>query len=264
MRDVEAFYDLIDEESRFSRNSRKIEFLTTTRILDEFLVSNGTIADIGAGAGAYSFHYASIGYEVTALDLSYKHIDRIQARSRDSGLPVEASVGNAVDLSRFASNSFDAVLCLGPMYHLTEEEDRKRCISECLRIVKPGGILAVAYINKFSVLPMLTTRDNAFIRSSVVEKVIQQGVIRSGDTDCFWTDAFFTSPEELEYFMSNYPIKIVDHAATDGISHTIQEYIDALDTKQFESWLQYHYETCREKSILGMSTHGLYVGRKAT
>ncbi|MNP54875.1 hypothetical protein D3C76_1494660 [compost metagenome] len=109
---------------------------------------------------------------------------------------------------------------------------------------------------------MLATRDPKFIRTSVIDKVISDGVITEGDADCFWTDAFFTSPEELEAFMGQYDVTTVDHVGADGISHTIQQAVDGLEETEFNAWLSYHFQTCREKSILGMSTHGLYICQK--
>lgn len=147
MNNVVRYYEDIDEDSRFSRNSRRIEFLTTTRILDSLLPSRASLLDVGAGTGPYSFYYAERGHRVVALDLTPKHAEAIHRRSLLSGLPVEAHVGNAVDLGRWEAESFDAVLVFGPMYHLTEERDRDRCVREALRVLKPGGLVAVAYIN---------------------------------------------------------------------------------------------------------------------
>lgn len=253
---------MIDEASRFSRNSRKIEFLITIFVLEQILPPRSKILDVGAGTGVYSFHYAEQQHEVVAVDITPKHIEAIKEESKRRGLSMEAHVENAVDLNRFVSGSFDVVMCFGPMYHLTNVADRDRCISECVRVLKKGGLLAVAYINKYSCIPMLATRDRRFIRDRVIDKVINKGVIVEGDEDCFWTDAYFTSPEEIEALIGQYEVTGIDHVGTDGISHTIQEYVDALEESEFESWMNYHFQTCRERSILGISTHGLYICKK--
>jgi 2-polyprenyl-3-methyl-5-hydroxy-6-metoxy-1,4-benzoquinol methylase len=259
---VSNYYEIIDEDSRFSRNSRRIEFLTTIHVLNGILPQHAKILDVGAGTGAYSFHYAERHHEVEAIDITPKHVEMIKEKSKQNGINLEAYVENATDLSRFDSDTFDFVMCFGPMYHLTDMEDRNRCIRECLRVLKTGGYLAIAYINKYSVIPMLATRDQKFIRNSVIDKVIHDGVIFEGDEDCFWTDAYFTSPDEIEAFLGQYDITTVDHVGTDGISHTIQDYVDKLTGDEFDSWLSYHFQTCRERSILGMSTHGLYICQK--
>lgn len=101
-------------------------------------------------------------------------------------------------VSKYDSESFDVVLCLGPMYHLIYEKDREKCISESLRILKKGGILAVAYINKHFVLNSVMTQDKKFLTHNFVDKILNSGVIRDGEEECFWADAFFTTPLEME------------------------------------------------------------------
>ncbi|APQ60470.1 Erythromycin 3''-O-methyltransferase [Paenibacillus polymyxa] len=262
MANVSNYYESIDEDSRFSRNSRKIEFLTTNHVLKNIIPENAYILDVGAGAGAYSFYYAERNHKVVAIDLTPKHIEVIKEKSKQTGMSIDAHVDNAIDLSRFDSETFDFVLCFGPMYHITGLDDRSACIKECLRVLKKGGHLAIAYINKYSVMPMLATRDQKFIRNSVIEKVINEGVIIEGDEDCFWTDAYFTSPNEIEALLRKFDVIPIDHVGTDGISHTIQDYVDRLGDDEFDSWLSYHFQTCREQSILGISTHGLYICQK--
>jgi SAM-dependent methyltransferase len=262
LNNVSNYYEMIDEDSRFSRNSRKIEFLTTTHILNKIMTQRAKILDVGAGAGVYSFHYAERHHEVVAIDITPKHVEIIKEKCIQNQLNLEAYVENATDLSRFESGAFDFVLCFGPFYHLTDIDDRNCCIMECLRVLKKGGHLAIAYINKYSIIPMLATRAQKFIRNSVIDKVINEGVIMVGDDDCFWTDAYFTSPDEIEAFLEKFDVTAVDHVGTDGISHTIQEYVDKLEADEFDSWLSYHFQTCRERTLLGISTHGLYICQK--
>lgn len=175
---------------------------------------------------------------------------------------LEASIGNAVDLSNYPDNTFNVVLCFGPIYHLTNEKDRIACIEEALRVLQPGGMLAIAYINKYSVIPMLVKKEPQFVRDSVVKKVITEGYITSDDKDCFWTDAYFTTPDEIEDLLNKYNTSYIDHIGTDGLSHTISDEVDNLTEEQFTTWLNYHLSSCREKSILGLSSHGLYICKK--
>ncbi|GMA64956.1 class I SAM-dependent methyltransferase [Alicyclobacillus fastidiosus] len=262
MESIVNYYQMIDEGSRFSRNSRRIEFLTSTYVLNQILPQRAKILDVGAGTGVYSFYYAERGHKVTAVDITPKHIDEIKNRSDETKLEVKAYVENATDLSRFESETFDCVMCFGPLYHIIDDTERDKCLKECLRVLKSSGHLAIAYINKYSIIPMLTTRTPQFIRPSVVNKVINNGVILDGDEDCFWTDAYFTSPKEIEGLLMNYGVRTVDHVGTDGISHTIQDSIDNLGENEFNTWLDYHFQTCRERSILGISSHGLYICQK--
>lgn len=264
---VAQFYSSYNEDSRFDRSSRAVEYLTTLHTIDTWLTqlpSSSYILDSGAGSGAYALHYAKAGHSVTAIDITPKHIEQIQAKvlQSPSPLPLYATIGNAVNLSDQDNESFDMVLCLGPYYHLTSAQDRAACLAESMRVLRPGGILMVAYINKYSILPMLAVKEQAYVRPSVVEKVLQEGVFYDGQPDSFWTDLYVTSPEQMEQDLLAVDAQIIDHVGTDGITHTIDVSIDQMDEHKYKTWLDYHFQTCRERSILGLSTHGLVVGRK--
>lgn len=62
MVDIINFYNIVNEELRFERNSRKIELLTTTTALNQQIEEQSYILDLGAGTGAYSFYYAQQGH----------------------------------------------------------------------------------------------------------------------------------------------------------------------------------------------------------
>ncbi len=265
---VSQFYQSYNEDSRFERPSRAVEYLTTLHMIDTWLSQlppASAILDSGAGSGVYALHYAAQGHSVTAIDITPKHIEQIQAKIVQSKqvLSVQAEIGNAIHLSNYADQSFDMVLCLGPYYHLTSAEDRASCLSESMRVLRSGGILIVAYINKYSIAPMLAVKEQGYMRPSVIEKVLQEGVFYDGEEDSFWTDLYVTSPEQMEQDLLSAQAEIVDHAGADGITHTIDGSIDVMDKDTYNTWINYHFQTCRERSILGLSTHGLIVGRKS-
>ncbi|MGV7116331.1 class I SAM-dependent methyltransferase [Paenibacillus kyungheensis] len=265
---VARFYQLYDEDSRFERPSRAVEYITTIHIVDTWLSQLppvSSILDSGAGSGAYAIHYAKQGHQVKAIDITPKHIQQIQAKSLQLELnySLQAEIGNATTLSTIATESLDMVLCLGPYYHLTSAEDRASCLSESMRVLRPGGILIVAYINKYSIVPMLAVKEQGYLRSSVIDKVLQEGVFYDGAEDSFWTDLYVTSPEQMEQDILAANAQIVDHAGADGVTHTIDGSIDHLEESMYQTWLDYHLRTCRERSILGLSTHGIIVGRKS-
>lgn len=262
MDEVIRFYEVVDEELRFQRNSRRIEFLTSIRALEDFIQSQSKILELGAGTGAYSFYYANKGHEVTALDLTPSNIEKIITKMDNKHISLNAFVGNATDLSRFESESFNSVLCFGPYYHIIDSDARDRLIQESLRVLCSGGILSIAYINKYSVVPMLIKKIPELINHGTINKVINSGFLKAGDPESFWTDSHYTTPSEIEDFIKQYDVSIIDHLGTDGLSHTISDEVDQLSQEKFEIYYNYHYETCRERSILGISTHGLLICRK--
>lgn len=207
--------------------------------------------------------YANNGHIVTALDVTPSNIDKINAKKSDyKNISLEAIVGDATDLSQFESGSFNTVLCFGPYYHIIDDVARSRLIEESLRVLPSGGILAIAYINKHSVVPMLVKKIPKFINEGTISKVVDIGCLKARDPESFWTDSYYTTPIEIEEFMNQFDVSIIDHLGTDGLSHTLSNEVDELSEEKFEIYKNYHFKTCRERSILGISTHGLLICRK--
>jgi len=265
MSSIANYYENADENSRIiNTNSRKIEFSVTTNVLNQYIEQHHKILELGAGTGVYSLYYAERGNEVLATDLTPKHVEIIKQKlyETNNNVNLSAEIANATDLSQYESESFDVVTCLGPMYHLTDEDDRKKCIQESLRVLRKGGLLAVAYINKHFILHHVMLRDKSFLTHKFIDKILNTGVIKEEEKECFWTDAFFTSPIEIESFIQEFDTKIIDHVGTDGLNPFLRNYIDEMNEEEYSQWVYYTLSSCREKSILGMSNHGLLLCRK--
>lgn len=78
------------------------------------------------------------------------------------------------------------VYFLFQLYHLTDEVDRIKCIKESLIVLKKGGLLAVAYINKHFILHHVMLRDKGFLTQRFIDKILNTGVIKEGEKECFW------------------------------------------------------------------------------
>lgn len=153
------------------------------------------------------------------------------------GMDMTTDVLNAVDMSIFEDNFFDIVLNFGPLYHLVKLEDRENCIKESLRVLKPGGLLAIAYISRFSAYQYVVLSDRKYLSEELMNKIIDNGYIEHTDKNCFWTDAYYYSVDEIERFMHAFGVKLVDHVATDGISPLMKDKIDNMDDNEYKIWL---------------------------
>ncbi len=257
-------YEKYKEENRLTtNNSRKIEFITTIRVLTEILPVNGKVLDCAAGTGIYAFHLADKGYDVTALDITPRHIEIINEQLKTKDYNMITGINDATNLSQFEDESFDIVLCMGPIYHITDSNLRDQCIKECLRNKKKNGRLVVAYINKFFIFPFIATSDSKFLNREFADQLLDHGIITHDDPNCFWTDSYYTSPEEIEGCLALNGMQIIDHIAVDGLTPLfLRTQVDEMNDEEFTIWCNYHYSICREKSILGASNHGLIIGRK--
>jgi SAM-dependent methyltransferase len=146
---MRAYYDRGEERGRLSDGRGQLEFIRTTEVLARRLPPPpAVIADIGGGPGRYALWLASLGYQVEHRDLMPAHVGQLQADA--AGRPgIRAAVADARDLD-LPDASADAVLLLGPLYHLARRADRAAAIGEAARILRPGGPLFAAAISRWA------------------------------------------------------------------------------------------------------------------
>jgi len=97
------------------------------------------ILDLGCAVGHSTLPYAS-GFpeaEVHAVDVAAPMLRYAHARAAAKGLDVHFSQQNA-EVMNFADNSFDLVVS-HILLHETSSKAIKNIISECHRVLKPGG-----------------------------------------------------------------------------------------------------------------------------
>ncbi|KAI0659039.1 S-adenosyl-L-methionine-dependent methyltransferase [Cubamyces menziesii] len=125
----------------------RIEYEVTLRTILNVLPPGRTglkILDIGGGTGPYSFALAALGHTVTLIDLSPGLLALAQSRASTlppASRPARILPGDATLLSSVLPaderRTFDAVLLLGPLYHIMSAELRERAIREAWAMVKP-------------------------------------------------------------------------------------------------------------------------------
>jgi ubiquinone/menaquinone biosynthesis C-methylase UbiE len=128
------------EQERLDLPLCRIEFASTLHLIDKYFPKQGRVCDIGGGPTRYVIELIRRSYVTTLIDLSDEEIRLARTRLDELGLSAEhLLVGDAQDLSPLASESFDAALLLGPMYHLIESTGRASALRELARILKPNG-----------------------------------------------------------------------------------------------------------------------------
>ncbi len=144
---MRAYYDQGKERDRLATPKGTLEFVRTQEILLRRLpAAPAVVADIGGGPGRYATWLAGLGYEMEHRDAMDLHVEEV----RRSGHPlVRTAVGDARSLD-LADSSVDAVLLLGPMYHLRERTHRIQSLQEARRITRNNGPIFVAAISRWA------------------------------------------------------------------------------------------------------------------
>ena len=215
----------------------------------------------------YALSLASEGYSVHLIDPVPLHVEQTREASalqRDAPL-AGAEVGDARRLL-WDENSVDAVLMLGPLYHLTSRDDRLQALQEAYRVVRPGGVVAAAAISRFA-----STYDGllrGFLEDpsfeGIVERDIREGQHRNPTGRPEWfTTAYFHFPEELRNEATEAGLSVEALVGIEGPAWILPDLDSWLEDPQRRSTL---LETIRrvegESSLLGATAHILVVGRR--
>lgn len=259
---VESYENYKEENRLTTNNARKIEFLTTVKVLEKVIKPQSAILDCAAGTGVYAFWLAEKGHQVTATDITPRHVAVMNEELEKRGLDITTAVLDATDMSVFQDETFDVVLNMGPFYHLLTEELREKCLRECLRVLKKGGLLVTAYIPRYYVLQYLAMSDAKYLDGAFVERFMASGALSHEDEKCFWTDSYYATAEEMELMYRQNGLAITEHFAQDGLTPLFSKKADGWTQEEFKVWCDYHYSVCREKSLLGSSNHVIIIGRK--
>lgn len=250
---VQEIYRRYDESSRLTKSkAAKVEFLTTVRYIEKYLTPGSKILDVGAGTGEYSFYFAQKGYSVSALELADSNIQAFRAKLRPED-SIDLVQGNALDLSRYADSSFDAVLLFGPLYHLHHETDRLQCIAEAKRVCKPEGKLFFAFISNDIVILTMQQTQSDYLTDGDYHK----------DTFRLYDIPFvFHTLDSCRALLKKAEVTVLHEVASDGASELLQEMINTMDEATYQQYLRYHQYICEKQEFLGMSNHLLFVAQK--
>ncbi len=265
MERVKRYYDEKAEAEWERLERHRTEFAVTMRALEEYLPPPpARVLDVGGGPGRYAIALAQRGYEVTLFDLSRGCLELARRKAREAGAAIAAfEQGDARDLSRFSDGSFDAVLLMGPLYHLLEEGDRRRAIREARRVLKQNGLVFAAFIVRYAPIRWAAKYEPEWVirHPERLEKLLSDGALPASPEGDF-TDAHLVHPSEIRPLMEGEGFETLDLIACEGVVSMIEEKVNELAGKRWEAWVDLNYRLGRDRYVHGASEHLLYVGRK--
>lgn len=255
---VKKHYENYDEDGRLLSKHGMVEYITTMKYIEKYLKPGMRILEIGAATGRYSHALARKGYHVNAVELVEHNIE-IFRKNTKKGENVTITQGNAVDLSEFKNDTYDITLLLGPMYHLFNQEDKLKALSEAIRVTKKGGIIFVAYcMGDASVL------SYGFIRGEIYN-IIEKCMLDTETFDTFsnpWDIFELYRKEDIDELRNQFSVTQLHFIASDGYTNHMRETVDNMDDRMYELYLKYHLATCERQDLIGYSHHTLDIFRK--
>ena len=222
---------------------------------------SGKLLDAGGGPGRYTFELARQGYDVVLLDLSEGCIHMAKHKLGTefhalSGSVSELLVGDVRDLSHFSNDSFDGTLCLDPLTYLTDSEDRKRAVTELVRVTKSTSPLFLGVRGFLAVLRTVLSRSS----DTLVAESFRE-LAKHGDTSIGSVKGHFFRAQEIRTLAESCGLDTLEMAGCEGLSTGMWEATNALQgADNWRSWLSVVIETSNQSSIVDFAEHILYVG----
>lgn len=273
-KDVLATYNSGAERNRLRTGIGLIEFERSRELLREYLPpAPATVYDIGGGYGEYAWWLSSLGYQVHLFDLAQTNIAMSAELSAEyPGCQLKAAeVADARNIDR-PSGSADAVLCMGPLYHIAQREERLAALNECARLLRPGGVLCVAAITRYATLLWATTvfgaanrllEEDAFMQ--MVDTELRTGEhVRPADSAYRGIGrSHFHAPDELKGELSDAGFKDIKLHGVVGCGWLAPN-LDALwqDDKARAAIMRAVRLLDGETDVIGLSTHLLAICQK--
>ena len=263
---IEQFYDA-DPQHEWERlgQRHRTEFALTMRALTEHVpAAPARVLDIGGSVGRYSIVLTQQGYHVTLFDLSQACLNFAVERALEAGITLDTLIhGNAVDLSALSDASFDVVLLMGPLYHLVQSADRDKAICEAMRVLKPGGILAAAFITRYAPIRSVAKLSPAWIvnDSATLNSIMETGVLYMPPGRNF-THAYLAHPSEVRPLFERHGLQTLDLIACEGVISLIEEQVNETQGELWDAWVQLNYRLCRDQWAQATAEHLLYIGQK--
>ncbi len=166
---------------QFGRDVKRLDALTGLRILD-----------IGCGAGILSEPLARMGAEVVGADPSAANIAAAKQHAEQAGLAIDYRA-TTIEALAVSDERFEAVLAMEVVEHVA---DVTLFLKQCAQLVKPGGVLIVATINR-----TLKSFALAIIGAEYVLRWLPRGTHR-------WDK--FVTPNELAAALERCGLTVID------------------------------------------------------
>lgn len=266
---VRAHYneDANKEWIRFDGGAR-VEFELNKRFLARYIKPGDRVLDCGGGPGRYSLWLAERGCDVTLFDLAEENVKFGLAKADELGLKLNGVAGDARKVRELVDGEFDHVLLMGPLYHLTDERDRKLAVESCLSCLKVGGTLSTAFISLYGGMVYLLREGLANGAEMIKEapQLLELDLPMLEKRDDFHGNAFTRAhmcyPEQPREFMAQFGLDALHYIGSEGVLAPFVHDLMNAPQEIYDRFLDFSERICERDELLCYSEHFLYIGRK--
>lgn len=267
---VRAHYneDANKEWSRFDGGAR-VEFELNKRFLARHIKPGDRVLDCGGGPGRYSLWLAEMGCDVTLFDLAEENVKFGLAKADELGLKLSGIAGDARKVRELVEGEFDHVLLMGPLYHLTDEADRRMAVNSCMDCLKVGGTLSTAFISFYGgmvfLLRELIGGGDKYDAAPIELIDVDLGQIERREAfhgDGF-TRAYMCFQDEAEQFMDSFSgLEKLHFIGSESVLAPFIHNVMSAEDDVYRRLLDFGERLAERDELLSYAEHFLYIGRK--
>ena len=266
IQEVKEYYDGNPQAEWDRLEEHPFEFIFTTHMIDPYIREGDRILDIGGGPGRYSVYYAKKKCDVTLIDLSDGNIALAGQKSIEYDVSFRRICANCLDLDSMDLGTFDHVFLMGPLYHLTDKNDRIRAVELALKRLKPGGILYCSFILDFSgIIYCLKSGPGCLpvVLTDPTQKQLIESVVSGTEyTGPAFTSACFVNQKQIEPFMKPFGLEKLHLFGQEGILALNENQVKEFPPEEYELWIEIAKRFLELPEYMAFSEHAMYIGRK--
>lgn len=267
MDNVIDYYSVFDEWGRLDRGP--LEFIINWHYIRQYVTPACHVLDNGAGPGKYAMELARQGHTITLSDVTPRLVDIAKEKASELGLSERFTgfhVLNATHLEGIQDDTYDISLMMGPLYHLQTDDERNAAVRELYRVTKSEGLIFVTFQSRIRMT--ITSlqfpqywKPNDSMQS--IREFCESGIFNHNDKGRF-TGAYYYNIDEIKPFMERHGFETVDLIGSSSIGGLLKKEQKQYweERGEYQQMLELLIKTAKDPSVLGISSHLLYIGRK--
>lgn len=265
---VTQYFDSVgmQEWHRLMENpTKEVALHVHTHYLKKFVCPRDRVLEVGAGAGRFTQILAQLGTRIIVSDLSPVQLDLNKQQADEYGYTASIEAWKQMDMcnmSLFMDNSFDCVVAYGgPFSYVLDRRDT--ALAECLRVLKPGGLLILSVVSLWGSTHRNLDRMLG-IPPSINQQIVSTGDILRGMIPNYEQSFHMFRAGELQEWLEQAGLQVMAISASDCLASCRVGDASRIhsDPEKWNELLRMEVEACAEQESWNMGMHTIAVARK--